>query len=283
MDVIEHGQRLSHFRNETLAFEKAIRRAIAEAGDGPVPLVPSCPGWSAADLVGHLGGVHRFVGRILRDRLAEAPDHTDLAIFAIPQDPAVRAAWPKRETEPNRGPVPQALTEWFAQGARQLEGLFRELGPDVPVWTWSVDAADRAAHTSGFWLRMQTIELAVHRWDAESATGAPGPIDAEIAVDAVPQTFEAMAPFRRAMTGAPAGAGERYRFRRTDGPESWTVTFSGERVLVEHGVTDPVDVEAAGTASDLMLFLWRRIPSTGLAVTGDADLLPHYFTLVPPV
>ncbi|WP_030157826.1 maleylpyruvate isomerase family mycothiol-dependent enzyme [Streptomyces sp. NRRL S-244] len=277
---MDHIQRLAHFRNETAAFEKAIARAIADAGGGPVPLVPSCPGWSASDLLGHLGAVHRFVGRILRDRLSEAPDHTDLTIFGIPQDPAVRAAWPKPGTEPNRGPVPDALTEWFAQGARQLEDQFRELGPDVPVWTWSPDAAE---HTSGFWLRMQTIELAVHRWDAQSATGTPGPVDAEIAADAVPQTFEAMAPFRRAVAGAPAGAGERYRFRRTDGPGVWTVTFSGEQVTVEHGATDPVDVEAAGTASDLMLFLWRRIPATALAVSGAADLLPHYFTLVPPV
>ncbi|MEV0412753.1 maleylpyruvate isomerase N-terminal domain-containing protein [Streptomyces sp. NPDC050448] len=183
---MDHSRSLSHFRNETLAFENAIRRAIAEAGDGPVPLVPSCPGWSAADPLGHLGTVHRFVGRILRDRLSEPPDHSDLTIFGIPDDPAVRAAWPKPETEPNH---------------------------------------------------MQTIEPAVHRWDAESATGTSGPIDAEIAVDAVPQTFETMAPFRRAGTGPPAGAGERYGFRRTDGPESWTVTFSGERVLMEYGVT----------------------------------------------
>ncbi|MFF3863438.1 maleylpyruvate isomerase N-terminal domain-containing protein [Streptomyces sp. NPDC002209] len=275
---MDHSTRLSHFRNETSAFEKAVRRAID--GAAPVPLVPSCPGWSVADLVGHLGAVHRFVARILRERLAQAPDHTDPTLFELPRDPAVRAAWPKPEGEPNRGPVPEALTEWFAQGARQLEALFAELGPDVLVWTWSADSGDR---TSGFWLRMQTIELAVHRWDAQSATGAPEPVAAAIAADAVPQTFEAMAPFRRAVAGAPAGAGERYRFRRTDGPESWTVTFSGERVLVGHAVTDPVDVEAAGTASDLMLFLWRRIPSTDLAVTGDADLLRHYFTLVPPV
>ncbi|MFE2141123.1 maleylpyruvate isomerase N-terminal domain-containing protein [Streptomyces sp. NPDC059456] len=277
---MDHSTRLSHFRHETSAFEKAARRAIDDAGDSPVPLVPPCPGWSVADLVGHLGSVHRFVARILRERLAQAPDHTDPTIFEIPRDPAVRAAWPKPEGEPNRGPVPPALTEWFAQGARQLAALFGQLGPDVPVWTWSVDSAD---HTSGFWLRMQTIELAVHRWDAQSATGAPEPVDAAIAADAVPQTFETMAPFRRAAAGAPAGAGERFRFRRTDGPGSWTVTFSGDRVLVEHGATGAVDVEAAGTASDLMLFLWRRIPASALRVTGDAELLPHYFTLVPPV
>ena len=43
-------------------------------------------------------------------------------------------------------------------------------------------------------------------------------------------------------------------------------------------------VELAGTASDLMLFLWRRIPADRLdAVRGDRDVLDRYFTLVPPV
>ncbi|MET9881910.1 maleylpyruvate isomerase family mycothiol-dependent enzyme [Streptomyces sp. NPDC006430] len=277
---MDHNERLSHFHDETLAFEKAVQRAIADAGDGPLPLVPSCPGWSVSDLLGHLGAVHRFVGRILHDRLSEAPDRTDPALFEHPEGPAARAAWPLPEQAPNRGPLPEAVGEWFAEGARRLEGHFRALGPDVPVWTWSPHTAD---HTSGFWLRMQTIELAVHRWDAESATGPAVPIHTDIAVDAVPQSFETMAPFRRTWTDAPAGRGERYRFRRTDGPESWTVTFLGEEVRVENGGTDPVDVEAAGTASDLLLFLWQRTPAAALRVTGDEDMLTHYFTLVPPV
>ncbi len=277
---MDHNERLTHFQDETRAFEKAIQRAFAEAGEGPMPLVPPCPGWSAADLMGHLGLVHRFVGRILRDRLAEAPDHTDLSLYEIPEDPAVREAWPRPENAPHRGPAPQELTDWFAQGARTLEAGFRELGPDVPVWTWSPEPAHR---TSGFWLRMQTIELAIHRWDAERATGPGSPVAAAVALDAVPQSFEVMAPFRRAMTSAPAGAGERYRFSRTDGPESWTVTFSGDRVLVTPDVAGPVDVEAAGTASDLLLFLWQRIPAEDLRITGDGRLLDHWFTLVPPI
>ncbi|MER7465924.1 hypothetical protein [Streptomyces sp. NPDC097981] len=64
---------------------------------------------------------------------------------------------------------------------------------------------DSAEHTGGFWLRMQTIEPAVHRREAESTTGTPVPVDTEIAVDAVPQTFETMAPSRRAVTGARPG------------------------------------------------------------------------------
>ncbi|MET9324229.1 maleylpyruvate isomerase N-terminal domain-containing protein [Streptomyces sp. NPDC003038] len=272
---MDHITRLSHFHSEAAAFEQAVRRA---AGPGqPAPAVPSCPGWTVSDLVGHLGGVQRYVAHILRERLVEAPDPGDLSLYGIPADPEIRAAWPVPDRAPNRGPVPGALIDWFTEGARALEGLLRELGPDVPVWTWSVE------RTSGFWLRMQTIELAVHRWDAQFAAGSPSPLDPRLAADAVSQSFEVMAPARRSWQAAPAGAGERYRFRRMDGPESWTVAFSADEIHLEPGSTGPVDVEAAASASDLALFLWRRLPATALRTTGDAGLLPHYFALVPPV
>ncbi|MGW6978902.1 maleylpyruvate isomerase family mycothiol-dependent enzyme [Streptomyces sp. NPDC054932] len=253
---MDHLDRLSAFRAETAAFEKAVRRGF-DLGE-PGPAVPSCPGWSVTDLVRHLGGVHRSLAHVLRERLTAPPDPADLALPEVPDGP-------------------DALTDWFVQGARELAELFGELGPDTTVLTWS------AEQTSGFWMRMQLIELTVHRWDAESATGTPGPLDPAVAADAVTQTIEVMAPARRSWQQAPPGAGERYRFRRTDGPESWTVLFSGDQVLLEPGSTAPVDVEAAGRACDLALFLWRRLPPGALRVTGDAALLPHWFTLVPPV
>jgi uncharacterized protein (TIGR03083 family) len=150
------------------------------------------------------------------------------------------------------------------------------------VWTWSRE------RTVGFWLRMQTIEAAVHRWDAQAAVGAARPVDGALAADAVSQTFQVMAPFRRAGARAPAGAGELYRLRRTDGPERWTVCFTGDEVQLTEGAGDgaggrPRGVELAGTASDLMLFLWGRLPADRLAVSGDRALVDRYFTLVPPV
>ncbi|MER6314151.1 maleylpyruvate isomerase family mycothiol-dependent enzyme [Streptomyces sp. NPDC001581] len=260
---MDHSERISCFQSEASAFEKSVRRAL-DLGE-PVPTVPSCPGWTVSDLVAHLGGVHRYLAHVLRERLAAPPDPGGLG---LPQVPA----------------APHELTEWFAQGARELAELLRELGPDTPVWTWSAD------QTSGFWLRLQLIELAVHRWDAQSATGTPGPLDQAVAADAVTQTFEVMAPARRAWKAAPAGTGERYRFRSTDGPENWTVVFASDALLLECGPAPeddhilPADVEAAGTASDLALFLWGRLPATALRVTGgDGALLPHWFTLVPPV
>ncbi|MEV7524324.1 maleylpyruvate isomerase family mycothiol-dependent enzyme [Streptomyces sp. NPDC091371] len=255
---MDETERITLFQSEASAFEKAVRRAVDPGG--PLPLVPSCPGWSVSELVGHLGGVHRYLAHVLRERLAAPPDPAGLGLPEAPADP-------------------EALTDWFARGARELVELFRELGPDTPVWSWS------AEQTSGFWLRMQLIELAVHRWDAESATGSPGPLDPALAADAVTQTFEVMAPARRSWKQAPPGTGERYRFRRTDGVETWTVGFTPDAVRLEPApaTAAPVDVEAAGTASDLALFLWGRLPATALRVSGDATRLEHWFTLVPSV
>ena len=36
------------------------------------------------------------------------------------------------------------------------------------------------------------------------------------------------------------------------------------------------DVAARGTASDLLLFLWGRVPATALEVFGDAALLDRF-------
>ncbi|MFD8020162.1 maleylpyruvate isomerase family mycothiol-dependent enzyme [Streptomyces lavendulae] len=272
---MDHSTRIGIFLAEAAAFDRAVRRA-AGPGSRP-PLVPACPGWSVADLAGHLGSVQRLLTHVLRERLTTAPDPTDPSLYGLPADPAVRAAWPMPDRTPTLGPVPGELLEWSARAARGLAEVLERLGPDVPVWTWS------AERTSGFWLRMQTIEQAVHRWDAEDVTGEPAPFGPELAADAVSQTFEVMAPARRGWKPAPAGDGERYRFRRTDGPESWTVEFRGDEVRLEPGDDGPAHVELAATASDLMLHLWGRRPAREPRVTGDPALLPYWFTLVPPV
>ncbi|MGW4800000.1 maleylpyruvate isomerase family mycothiol-dependent enzyme [Nonomuraea sp. NPDC004297] len=260
---------VAHFRREVRAF-LAAARAAARAGDAP--LVPSCPGWTMSDLVLHLGGVHRGVAAVIRDRLDGPPGRAGLIAAELPPD---TTGWPRLDRHPNHGPIPATLLEWAEEGADRLERLFSERSPDEPAWTWSHE------QTTGFWLRMQTIEAAVHRWDAEHALGAARPIHAGIAVAAITQTFEVMAPARRAWASAPPGAGERFRFVRTDGPGAWTVCFDGEHVRL--GDEGPADVEVSGGGSELLLFLWRRIPAGGLTVRGDASLLDRYFVLVPPL
>jgi uncharacterized protein (TIGR03083 family) len=261
---------VGHFRREVAAFEAAGRAA---AGSEAAPAVPSCPGWLVTDLVLHLGMVHRFVARIIGERMQQPPGAVDWPWLELTEEwrdwlPPVRA--------PQQSPVPADLLGWFHTGAADLQERFRAADPAEQVWTWSAD------HSVGFWQRMQAIEAAIHRWDAENAMGAAQPLDAALAADAVGQTFEVMAPMRRSAGKAPPGHSERFLFQRTDGPGRWAVRFDGDAVLL--GTPDgQYDIQISGTASDLALFLWQR-PVTGkLDVKGDASLLSRYFALVPPL
>jgi len=245
---------LRHFHREVVAFEAAARLAV---GSGTAVRVPSCPDWTVSDLVFHLGSVHRLVAGVVRARLTAPPDTS-------------------ATSQQQPGPVTDELVDWFAAGAADLEAAFREADPTEEVWTWWYD------RTVGFWIRMQTIEAAVHRWDAQASVGVPDPIPAELAADAVGQTLEIMAPARRAMRQAPPGQGERYAFRSTDGEGAWSVCFQGATVEWTHSA-QPAEVVLEGTTSELMLFLWGRVPADALHVSGDHEVLDRYFTLVPKV
>jgi len=261
---------VAHFRREVEAFEAAARAV----GAGDAPIVPSCPEWTMTDLVAHLGGVHRGIIHIVRGGLRDEPDWTDLGMLDLP---AGGEDWPMSlGNTPTLGPLPDGMVDWFAAGASALADLFAERDPAEPVWTWSPD------QSVGFWRRMQCIEAAVHRWDAQNTVGTPAPIDTELAADAVRQTFEVMAPYRRALLHAAPGQGEQYGFRTSDGAGAWTVRFDGDTVRLDDAASaGPSDVDFVATASDLALFLWGRLPADRLDLRGNRDAVDRYFTLVP--
>jgi uncharacterized protein (TIGR03083 family) len=248
---------VGHFGQEVAAFEAAGREAVCSQA---APAVPSCPGWVVTDLVLHLGLVHRVVARVIGERMRQPPGDGDRSWLGLPgpwQD------WLPPGRAPRQSPVPAGLLDWFQVGAAELAELFRATDPGERVWTWSVD------QSVGFWQRMQAIEAAVHRWDAQNAVSAAQPIDAALAADAITQTFEVMVPMRRAVAKAPPGQGERFVFRRSDGPEAWAVLFDGDAVLL--GAPQGIyDIQISGTASDLALFLWQRDVTGGLEVRGDS-------------
>ena len=259
---------LPHLRREIGEFIATAR--CVESADS-VPLLPSCPGWSMINVVMHLGAVHRYVTAIIGDRLLTEPSLADLAILHLPPE---HVAWPADpDSGPHLGPMPTGMLDWFAEGADILTGLFATTDPAVEVLTWS------AEQSVGFWLRMQTIEAATHRWDAQTATGTPAPIDPELAVDTIEQTFEVMLPARRGWAQAPQGDGQAFRFRATDTGHAWTVRFDGDTVTV---TDEPATAEFAGTASELALFLWHRIGPGEGTLTGDPAAADAWFTLVPP-
>jgi uncharacterized protein (TIGR03083 family) len=247
VEVTEH---LDALRGEATATADAARRGL----DVPVP---SCPGWSVGDLAVHLGVTHRWAAETVRSR----------------SDSWVRGAKERWGIDPGD---PQ-LVDWLLAGAEELASVLEGTDPETPVFTFG------EPHTVRFWPRRQAHETTIHRWDAERAHGEPSPIETELAADGVDEHLSVFAPFRRTASTR-AGEGETFHLHRTDGDGEWVVTFpaggNGIEVRREHAKGD---VAVRGAASDLVLFLWQRIPADRLEVFGDAALLDRWFELVPPV
>jgi uncharacterized protein (TIGR03083 family) len=222
---------------------------LADAATGNLAAeVVACPGWNVADLVWHLREVQWFWCTIVEGRRTEPPDET-----SVPERPA----------------DPEQLLGDFREGARELVKALQGADPATRCWTWA-QQKDVA-----FVLRHQAQEAAVHRWDAERAAGHETDVDAAIAADAVEEFL--MFSTEWVVDGAAPLPGP-VRIEATDSGDAWTVTEDAERVLhlvgLGHGppgqgnAADPVTT-VRGTASDLLLGLYRRVGPERLSIAGD--------------
>jgi uncharacterized protein (TIGR03083 family) len=265
--VMEKEAYLATFRQDAAKLADAARM-------GMEPPVSGCPGWTVADLVMHIGEVHRSWTYILQTGAQEPPKELPDSLFDyVPGVLEFMRKHEKGEADPKNAPA--GLIGWYEDGAAELERIFRALPMDEEVaWHWSGDKRG-SVH-----LRNQAIEVAVHRWDAQHAHNIEEPIDAALACDAIDQHFEVQLPARRKWTEPIAGNGESYHFHATDGEGEWYVRFDGDQVewSREHRKGD---VAMRGTASDLLLWLFGRIPADRLEVVGNRPLLDRYVQLVP--
>lgn len=217
--------------------------AVAEAGEHS--LVPTCPGWTAGDLVRHTGTFHRWAARIVAERLPGP----------VPEDPIPE--------EPTGG----ALLPWFLEGHGGLVRTLRAAGQETDCWTFLP-----AASPVAFWARRQAHETAVHRVDAESARGGElSTLDPAFAADGIDELLTGFhaRPRSRVRTEHP----RTLRVRPTDAEGAWTVRLSADAApRTERSADGPADCELTGPAQDLYLVLWNRLPLKAASLTGDATL-----------
>lgn len=221
----------------------ALAAAAGNAGvDAPVP---SCPEWTVADLLGHIGRLHRWVAAIVTDRATERGTH-----------------W--SEAEP---PPPAERVEWFAAGVPRLGDALAAAGPNTEVWSWTSD------HSTGFWARRQAHETAMHRVDAELAAGTNRPVERVLAVDGIDEIFDLIPSWSN--RERLRGNGETIHLHCTDADGEWLARLDPDGVVMtrEHAKGD---VAARGTSSDLLLYLHGRGPVDALDVFGDAALLARW-------
>jgi uncharacterized protein (TIGR03083 family) len=242
-----------------LAFLRADSARFAEvlAAIDPASDVPTCPEWTAADLLWHLGEVQHFWGTIVRDRLTDTDSYE----------------------EPVRPDSHEALADFFASSSALLIDALAGTDDDVAVWTW-LDAN----HSVGFVRRRQAHEALIHRLDAELAANDVTELDAELATDGVLEALEWMfggAPGWATTSTADAPIG---RLATTDTGARWLVqvgswsgtspntqrTYTDEPMLVLVDAGQP-SFEITGTARDLDAWMWNRPTLSEVRRTGETS------------
>ncbi len=203
----------------------------------PASVVSSCPGWTVRDLVAHLGNVHAWAEQIVR---ANDPDLDDV-------DPE------------------GDLVSWYVDRADRLRATLAAVDPDRPTWNFAGQNA-----VASFWLRRQLHETTMHTVDLDLARGASPQVDARVADDGVLETFEVFGP-RLVRRGFGSELAAPIEVTATDTGTRWTlVPVPGEAPrIADPGESVSVAGSAEGTAQDLLTTLWKRTPTSVLALSGD--------------
>jgi uncharacterized protein (TIGR03083 family) len=230
------------------------RRLRAVAADALGEPVPSCPGWTGADLAHHVALV--YVNKTECMRRGELPE-----------------PWP-----PDLGENPLAALE---DAYRGITSEFATRAPDerAPAW-YEPD------QTVGFSIRRTTFETLIHRVDAELAAGlTPTPIPEELAVAGVEEVLVCYLAYGSA--NYPDHVGD--HLENCDGSTvriglpgaSWLVRLGPEVVTVERlpaavpPDTAPPDTEAVvrGSADAVLRWLWRRADDAAVELDGNRDVI----------
>lgn len=257
----------------------AERFAVAVASIDLQATVPSCPKWTAYDLVCHLGNVHSWAATIV-----------ETGLRAVGQN-----------DEP-RSRKPRVVSEWYAGKAEDLYEVLRTTDPGKPCWNFVFDEGG-----AGFWQRRQMHETTIHTVDLFGADGREVELDTDVAVDGVDEVLTVFL-HRMHHRGHPATLTAPMCLVATDTDRAWTVTPRAVMTDPAAGVpaqprgssseSAPALIEGpprvvdrrhpradqvAAPAEVLYRVLWGRGALSELTLTGDHARIEAFFAsrLVP--
>jgi len=226
---LTHAAYVAALREQATRFAETMRSSDSDAA------VPSCPGWTALDLVRHVVQVYAHKAAVLR------------AGDVVPGGHVVAAA---------DLAYPQALERHEAVVA-DLADLLAGLDRDAPAWTWMEGAGES---TVGAWARRMAHEALVHRVDAALTAGADvSPVDDVLAIDGVNEVLTWMAGDPDVVASDEGAAGSAGMLLVDYGTGAWLVelTDGGQLVTPAEPATQ-TDARISGSPLALDLSLWWR-------------------------
>lgn len=228
--------------------------------------VPTCPEWTAADLLWHLAEVQDVWAQVV-DRLIEDPSGIE---------------------GPERPPDAE-LAAWADAARDRLLSAVSWRSPEDACWSWSDLGGDVA------WvLRRQAHEALIHRVDAELTAGVPvTEPDAALAADGVDELLRGFvagvppwaswSPEEATVALRSTDTGDRHvlvlgRMTGTSPDSGRTYDMDAAELLDEPAAA--ADVEIVGTAWDLDRWLWGRGDDRTIDATGDTEVLSRFRAIV---
>jgi len=269
------GSMIDFIAATVIESERFARAAadIADLADSATAVVPSCPDWSADDLVWHLTEVQHFWASVVGEGL---------------DDPAAAS-------RQDRPPGPGLVDTFVATSARLVEAL-EGADPDAACWSW-YEPDQRV----GWVHRRQAHEALIHRVDAELARAAVGgagvgAIDQALAADGIDEMLRIMLgvdPLAPWAVWVPEGPTVRLVATIDGAPDRAWLAGIGRLTGTDPGGQDHADpalriaavdtgesatATVRGDAAELDRWLWRRGSLDTATVEGDravAERIPN--------
>jgi len=224
-------------------------------------VVPTCPDWTLAELLCHIGGNLRFVETAVRT--------------GTPVDD------PERQVPDAAGPDgddPAALEAWLADGAARFAATLRAAGPSAEAHVWVFQ------RKTAFWARRAALDVVIHRADAAGTVGADYNVAPELAADAIDELLELLSdpqvagasPQLAELRGL--GPGKSIHLHATDAgaglAAEWLIELGADGFTWRRG-HERATVALRGPLTDVLRVFYRRLPSSSerVEVLGDNALL----------
>ena len=229
---------LAVLRREGDAFADSIARAM----NSPVA---SCEPWVGADLLWHMIEVHYSWKFIAHTHLMNPADYV-----------------------PRLKPADDDLLSEYRTGLNDLIGVLSSLDPVRSCWTWA------GVQDIAWVIRRMAHETAVHAWDAHCAAGNTTEIEAALASDGIDEFVHVMVKSNMREEEGPLGGSVHIHCTDVDG--EWLIVPTGTSDVVVTREHAKGDCAIRGSASQLLLALWRRIPMSSLEVIGSAGVAAQF-------
>jgi uncharacterized protein (TIGR03083 family) len=219
-------------------------RMLEVAARGLSQPVPSCPGWTVADVVTHTSYVYVHKVRVMAD--GGWPD-----------------AWPPA-TYDDLEPI-----EFLRQAKDELFEEFARHDPSEQTATFGADS------TIMFWARRMALEIAVHRYDVELAHDEVTEVADDVALDGIDELLKVFLAGDYLDPDDPTEHPVNAAIAISAGGHQWVADVRDKHIAVTDGPGD-VAATVSGSPSDVFLWMWGRRHDAAVDLGGDGEVIGEF-------